>query len=179
MPLLIVEGCRKSGKSYLLNKQWTRSVFKFDFNENFSHWDFDKNGTDIHWFGLGKEIMLHELDINGFLPGKILVDRGILTNSVWGVFQRRISEEQAKEDLVKFHARGLFKNTQILMVEGQFQELREKDIWDKDDNRREEEHVLFQSFSLLLMDLGVQVNTFHNNFDSESITRFNDVISKF
>ena len=149
MPLLLVEGPRKSGKSYLISKQDTLPVYKFPFNENFSEWGFDKNGTSIHWFGLGKEIMLHELDVAGFIP-KMLVDRGILTNSVWGVFQKRISKEQAKSDLIKFYNRGLFEHTEIILVEGLFNEVRKKDIWDIDDNRREEEYSLFQSFSCLL-----------------------------
>lgn len=178
MPLLIVEGPRKSGKSYLISKQNALPVFKFDFNSNFTHWDFDKNGTDIHWFGLGKEIMLHELDISGKLP-KMLIDRGILTNSVWGVFQKRVSIEHAKADLLKFHERGLFEHTEILLVDGVYKEIREKDIWDKDDNRRDEEYSLFQSFSLFLSNLGVTVNTFHNNFNEESINQFNKIINKF
>ena len=177
MPLLIVEGPRKSGKSYLIAKQDKLPVFKFNFNGNFTHWDFDKHGTDIHWFGLGKEIMLHELDLGGYLP-ELLIDRGILTNTVWAVFQKRLSIEQAKEDLIKFHKRGLFKNTKILLIDGEFLEERKKDIWDEDDTRRTEEYDLFQLFSSLLRDLGVSVDVFHNNFDSESVTRFNDVISK-
>ena len=178
MSLLIVEGARKSGKSYLISQQTVLPVFKFDFNSNFSHWDFDKHGTDIHWFGLGKEIMLHELDAAGHLP-TLLVDRGILTNSVWGVFQRRITEEQAKRDLIKFNDRGLFKNTEILLIEGQFKEERKKDIWDEDDKRREEERSLFLSFSSLLRSLGVTVNVFRNDFDIASVERFNEVIREF
>lgn len=178
MPLLIVEGPRKSGKSYLVSEQDSLPVFKFDFNANFSMWNFERNGTDIHWFGLGKEIMLHELNNSGLLP-TMIVDRGILTNSVWGVFQGRISESQAKDDLVKFHKRGLFKNTKIIVVEGISKEKRVKDIWDKDDQRSEEEKALFTSFSLLLRDLGVDVHVFHNNHDLDSVLRFKTMISKY
>jgi hypothetical protein len=178
MSLILIEGSRKSGKSYLISKQNILPVFKFPFNENFSEWDFDKSGTNIHWFGLGKEVMLHELDNSGKLP-KMLVDRGILTNSVWGVFQRRISVQQAKTDLVNFYNRGLFSRTKIVLVEGLFNDVRKKDIWDSDDDRREEEYSLFQSFSLLLSDLGVTIHTFHNNFDNESINQFNKVINNF
>ena len=178
MPLLIIEGQRRGGKSYLISKQNVLPTFKFPFNENFAQWDFDKHGTNIHWFGLGKEIMLHELDLSQHLP-KIIVDRGILTNSVWGVFQHRITEEQAKEDLIKFHKRKLFSKSEIILIKGIHKETRKKDIWDIDDDRVEEEIYLFNLFSSLLQDLGVKVNTFHNNFDEESIKRFNEEISKF
>jgi len=177
MPLIILEGSRNSGKTYLAQKQDTLPVFKFDFNSNFSTWDFGKQSEDIHWFGLGKEVMLHELEQSGYLP-KLLVDRGILTNSVWGVFQGRVTKTQAEQDLINFHKRGLFKNVRIIVVEGESGRSRTKDIWDNDDSRAEEERVLFRSFSLLLKDLGVDVRSFTNNFDLESVVRFKNEIRK-
>ena len=177
MPLIIVEGSRKSGKSYLISKQTDFPVFKFDFNSNFSTWDFGKQSEEIHWFGLGKEVMLHELNSSGFLE-KIIVDRGILTNSVWGVFQGRVTKTQAEQDLINFHKRGLFKNVRIIVVEGEWDQSRTKDIWDNDDSRAEEERALFRSFSLLLKDLGVDIRSFTNNFDLESVVRFKNEIRK-
>jgi len=177
MPLIIVEGSRKSGKSYLISKQTDFPVFKFDFNSNFSTWDFGKQSEEIHWFGLGKEVMLHELNSSGFLE-KMIVDRGILTNSVWGVFQGRVTKTQAEQDLINFHKRGLFKNVRIIVVEGEWDQSRTKDIWDNDDSRAEEERSLFRSFSSLLKDLGVDVRSFTNNFDLESVVRFKNEIRK-
>lgn len=177
MPLIILEGSRNSGKTYLAQKQDTLPVFKFDFNSNFSTWDFGKQSEDIHWFGLGKEVMLHELEQSGYLP-KLLVDRGILTNSVWGVFQGRVTKTQAEQDLINFHKRGLFKNVRIIVVEGESGRSRTKDIWDNDDSRAEEERALFRSFSLLLKDLGVDIRSFTNNFDLESVVRFKNEIRK-
>jgi hypothetical protein len=171
MPLIIVEGSRKSGKSYLISQQTDFPIFKFDFNSNFSTWDFEKGSEDIHWFGLGKEVMLHELNSGGFLE-EMIVDRGILTNSVWGVFQGRITKEQAEQDLINFHKRGLFKNIRIILVEGEWDQKRTKDIWDNDDYRSDEERSLFRSLSLLLKDLGVDIRSFTNNFDLESVISF-------
>jgi hypothetical protein len=177
MPLIIVEGSRKSGKSYLISKQSDFPVFKFDFNSNFSVWDFGKQSEEVHWFGLGKEVMLHELNSFGFLE-EMIIDRGILTNSVWGVFQGRITKKQAEQDLINFNKRGLFKNVRIVLVEGEWDQKRTKDVWDSDDSRIEEERSLFRSFSLLLRDLGVDVRTFTNNFDLESVVRFKNEIRK-
>lgn len=178
MSLIIIEGARASGKTYLISHQNILPVFKFNFNSNFSDWEFHKNGTDIHWFGLGKEVMLHELDLGGHIKDKMLVDRGVLTNSVWGVFQNRITESQAKNDLIKFHKKGLFNTTDIILIEGQYKETRKKDIWDNDDYRINEERSLFLSFSDLLRNLGVRVHTFHNNFDEASIIQFKCEINK-
>jgi hypothetical protein len=178
MSLLIIEGARKSGKTYLVQQQKSLPVFKFDFNSNFETWEFSKNDEIVHWFGLGKEVMLHELDNQGFLP-KIIVDRGILTNSVWGVFQGRITEQEAKRDLINFSKRGFFRKTKIILVEGLYEQNRNKDIWDKDDQRREEEKGLFSSFSSLLLDLGVDIEVFHNNMDLDSVIRFKSKVSQF
>ena len=175
MPLIIVEGSRKSGKSYLVSRQAQLPVFKFDFNSNFAVWNFEKQTEEIHWFGLGKEVMLHELNSAGFLENMV-VDRGILTNSVWGVFQGRITKEQAEQDLINFNKRGLFKNVRIILVDGEWTENRTKDIWDEDDSRIQEEKALFLSFSLLLRNLGVDVRSFTNNFDLDSVERFKQEI---
>jgi hypothetical protein len=177
MGLLLIEGNRKGGKSFLISKQNILPVFKFDFNSNFSTWDFGKQSEDIHWFGLGKEVMLHELNLSGFLK-EMIVDRGILTNSVWGVFQGRVTKNQAEQDLINFHKRGLFKNVRIIVIEGEWDQSRTKDIWDNDDSRAEEERSLFRSFSSLLKDLGVDIRSFTNNFDLESVVRFKNEIRK-
>lgn len=177
MGLLLIEGNRKGGKSFLISKQNILPVFKFDFNSNFSTWDFGKQSEDIHWFGLGKEVMLHELNLSGFLK-EMIVDRGILTNSVWGVFQGRVTKAQAEQDLINFHKRGLFKNVRIIVIDGEWDQSRTKDIWDNDDSRAEEERSLFRSFSSLLKDLGVDVRSFTNNFDLESVVRFKNAIRK-
>jgi hypothetical protein len=175
MSLIIVEGARKSGKTHLISSQTDFPVFKFDFNSNFSVWDFGRSSEEVHWFGLGKEVMLHELNNSGFLD-EMIVDRGILTNSVWGVFQGRVTKSQAEEDLRNFAKRGLFKNVKIILVQGQWKEKRIKDIWDDDDSRSTEERSLFTEFSLVLKGLGVDVRIFNNNFDLESIVRFKQEI---
>jgi hypothetical protein len=177
MSLIIIEGSRKSGKTYLISQQDQFQVFKFPFNESFSKWEFGKKNSDIHWFGLGKEVMLHELNKEGFI-NKIIVDRGILTNSVWGVFQGRITVEQAKSDLLNFYERGLFKDVNILIIEGNSKNDRIKDVWDEDDKRGEEERALFSMFSSFLKDLGVEINVFHNSMDFESVLRFKTKISE-
>lgn len=181
MSLLIVEGPRKSGKTYLVNNQNIHPVFKFNFNENFSKWNLSKKSVDTHWFGLGKEVMLHELYKDSFIGKKetLVTDRGILTNSVWGVFQNRTSEEQARRDLKNFKKLGLLDGVTFIVIEGTWEEERKKDIWDEDDSRVEEERYLFKSFSLLLQDLGVNVIYFPNEFDESSLKRFNSLLKKY
>lgn len=180
MSLLIVEGPRKSGKTYLVNNQNKLPVFKFDFNKNFSKWNLSKNSENTHWMGLGKEIMLHELYHSSMLTHKnLLIDRGILTNSVWGVFQNRISEEQSKKDLRNFKDLGFFKDVTFIVIEGTWEQERKKDIWDEDDSRIDEERYLFKSFSLFLQDIGVDIVFFPNEFNESSLKRFNLLLNNY
>ena len=178
MSLLIIEGPRRSGKSHLSQIQGILPVFKFDFNTNFSLWNFSKQEDRIHWLGLGKEIMLHELDQSGYLP-KLLVDRGILTNTVWGVFQKRITIQEARKDLENFVQRGFFKGAKIVLVSGGSLNERSKDIWDEDDKRVPEETYLFHMFSDILKDLGVDVINFTNDMDESSVARFKTIVKEF
>ena len=178
MALLLIEGCRRSGKTYLTQKQDTLPVFKFDFNTNFSLWNFEKNNESVHWLGLGKEIMLHELDQSGYLP-KMIIDRGILTNTVWGVFQKRITIQEARKDLENFVSRGFFKGCKILLVSGVSLNERTKDIWDEEDKRGPEETYLFHMFSDVLKDLGVDVTNFTNDMDESSVARFKTITKEF
>jgi hypothetical protein len=181
MSLLIVEGPRKSGKTYLVNNQKIHPVFKFDFNDHFSKWKLGKQSEITHWFGLGKEVMLHELYQKSVISNNktLVTDRGILTNSVWGIFQGRTTDKQARKDLKNFRDLGLFKNVTFIVVQGNWKKERKKDVWDEDDTRAEEEGYLFKSFSLLLQDLGVDVIFFPNEFDENSLERFNLLLNKY
>lgn len=178
MPLFIVEGPRKSGKSYLIDNQNILPSFKFDFNQSFSDWNFEKNSKDIHNFGLGKEVMLHQLNQKGFLDQKILVDRGILTNSVWGVFQERISLQRAKEDLKIFNDRGFFKNVEIIYIDGEYSNLREKDIWDSEDSKRTKEKEIFIFLLTYLESLKVKVHIFTNEMNESSLEAFKTLLKQ-
>lgn len=172
MSLVIIEGARLSGKSYLAENQNILPTFKFDFNQSFSDWDFRKDSKDIHNFGLGKEVMLHQLNKDGFIRDKVLIDRGILTNSVWGIFQNRIDLTAAKKDLKIFKERGLFEGTQIIYVEGEYKESREKDIWDSEDKKRSKEKEIFTFLLMYLDSLNVKINTFNNEMNESSLEAF-------
>jgi hypothetical protein len=96
-------------------------------------------------------------------------------NISWGSVTGSILNQT---DLINFNKRGLFKDTSIILVNGHWNEKRSKDIWDQDDSRVDEERMLFDRFSLVLRDLGVDVRVFNNNFDLESVVRFKQEIRK-
>lgn len=176
MSLIIVEGARKSGKSFLINSQRIYPVFKFDFNGAFSGLEFEKNSTDAHYLGLGKELMIQQLNHFGFFDYPFIVDRGIITNTVWAVFQKRISMEKAKKELEWVVSTGILRNTDFVAIYGTSSESRTKDLWDEDDSRVNEEINLFEEIYHFLEQKGIKIHRFYNQFDRQSEETFNEFL---
>lgn len=189
MSIIVVEGARRSGKSFLINSQKVLHSFKFDFNESFAELKMGKDSREVHYLGLGKELMLHQLNREGFLKddfstgfGKkspvFIVDRGVISNCVWGVFQKRTTIKEAEENLRAMYRLGLMTDVYFIGVDGNSGEKREKDIWDEDDKRAEEERELFEHFYQFAKRLGNQVHRFQNNFNKESEEKFTKLIEE-
>lgn len=176
MSLIIIEGARKSGKTHLINSQESFPIFKFDFNSAFTGLGLDQQSPITHSFGLGKEIMLQQLNRDGFLYDTFMIDRGILSNAVWGVLQKRITRDLAEKELEWAIDNGLLNDTRIFLILGTSAEERIKDQWDFADNMIEEEKELFLYFSNVLISKGVKVNLFKNFFDSDTLDRFKKIL---
>jgi len=189
MSLIVIEGARKSGKSFLINSQKVFPIFKFEFNEAFSGLNLQRESPDTHYLGLGKELMLHQLNRDGFLKNQFpiswmksttsfVVDRGIVSNTVWGVFQKRISLHEAEEQIRWVIKSGLLSDSYFIAIEGTFPQDRKKDIWDGDDSRIQEEIDLFNHFYDLMDGMGYKVNRFKNNFDKISENNFTNFLKE-
>ena len=174
--LTIVEGARNSGKTFLLG-QVENEVFKFPFTGWFERLDLKETCTDGHCLGLGKEIMIHELNKNGYLKDTYM-DRGIITALAWGVFQKRITREQAMEQFNYFIKDGLFDNVRIIYVVGENPNERGfKDIWDSVP--RSVELFALDIFLKALEDNGIRYEKFKNNFDYKSIDKFKKLCAEY
>jgi hypothetical protein len=178
MSLIIIEGARRSGKSFLIGAQRLYPVFKFDFNGTFSGLEFEKDSTDAHYLGLGKELMLQQLNHFGMFDWPFIVDRGIITNTVWAVFQKRIPIEKAKKELDWVIRTGILRNTHFVAVQGTSQETRTKDVWDADDDRVQEEIDIFNEIYKFMEERGIKIHRFYNQFNLESAKEFNEFIKK-
>lgn len=175
MSLFIIEGSRKSGKSHFVNSQTWIPVFKFDFNTIYNSLHLPPEGAKTHHIGFGKEVMIHQLNRDGFLPD-VMMDRGVITNSVWGILNKRVSKKSVYAELDYMLENSLFKNTFFFLILGSSQEKREKDVWDYMDERIPEETELFLEFSKYLLDKGVKITTIENKFDPESLSSFQTII---
>ena len=187
MSLIVIEGARKSGKTFLINSQRILPTFKFQFNEAFSGLKLERDSADTHYLGLGKELMIHQLNRDGFLKeqfpigwmqstSSFMVDRGIISNTVWGVFQKRITLAQAEEQIKWIARSGLLQDSYFVAIEGTSVQERKKDMWDQDDSRIQEEIDLFNHFYKLMERLGYNIHRFMNNFNKESEQDFHNFL---
>lgn len=173
--LTVVEGNRQAGKTYLVNSQNWIPIFKFDFNSLYTGLDLTETGKRTHDMGLSKEVMLHQLNKEGHI-NNLLVDRGIITNSVWGILNNRTSKTLVKKELDYFLANDLFKNTVFIQIKGYLLEERNKDLWDYMDKKIPEESSLFDEMFNYIEEKGVRVYRIENRFDPESLSNFQTII---
>ena len=175
MSLFVVEGARKSGKTFFVSSQNTFPVFKFDFNGAYTNLNLPAGGEITHGVGLGKELMVHQLNRDAFLPD-LIMDRGVITNSVWGILNNRVTPESVYRELSYMIENNLFRDTFFFYIQGTFQGERKKDVWDNMDKMIPKEREIFEEIIEYLSASGVKVNKIENNFDLESLSRFQTII---
>ena len=171
--ITIFEGARNSGKTFLANsyaQQTGTGIFKFDFVGWFSNLSVPDQDPIIHYFALGKEAMLLQLNRDGFLPNLIL-DRGFLTVLTWGIISERITKQTALQQLNILKDRGLLCNLKIVLIEGTNPSSgdRNKDFWDFRENstlEKETLHNLIYTSQIIYPEL--KVVKIQNDFTNKS-----------
>jgi hypothetical protein len=175
MSLFVVEGARKSGKTFFVSSQNTFPVFKFDFNGAYTNLELPEGGEITHGIGLGKELMVHQLNRDSFLPD-LIMDRGVITNSVWGILNSRVSRDTVYQELAYMVKNNLFKDVFFFYVYGTYQGERKKDVWDHMDKMIPKEIEIFDEIIAYLSLAGVKIHKVENKFDLESLSGFQTII---
>ena len=175
--LVIFEGSRNSGKTYLAQKASEHNnipLYKFEFVKWFNELGLVDDSRESHLFALGKELQLLQANRDGILQ-PIILDRGFLTVLVWGVLSKRIDFEEAIDELNKIISSGLLKNCKVFYVHGDNPNKsdRNKDNWDFRDNTSDEKH-LYKKFIQHILYYSPSFNdfsilSFENKFDETSI----------
>jgi hypothetical protein len=175
--IIIFEGSRNSGKTYLAQKASEHNnipLYKFEFVKWFNELGFADDSRESHLFALGKELQLLQANRDGILQS-IVLDRGFLTVLVWGVLSKRIDFEEAIDELNKIISSGLLKNCKVFYVHGDNPNKsdRNKDNWDFRDNTSDEKH-LYEKFIRHILDFypsfdDFSIQSFENKFDETSI----------
>jgi hypothetical protein len=178
--LVIFEGARNSGKTYLAQKASDYNkipLYKFEFVKWFNDLKLKDDSRDSHLFALGKEIQLLQANRDGILQ-PIILDRGFLTVLVWGVLSKRIDFDEALEELDKIMSAGLLRNCKVYYIHGENpnKSERNKDNWDFRDNTSEEK-FLYEKFIQHIVEVypgrfeEFSIYSFENKFDETSIIK--------
>lgn len=172
----VFEGARNSGKSFLSNlasQEFGVLRFQFDFAGAFRLLSLESKSREAHSFAMGKEMMLMQLanELFLFLP-RFIHDRGILSVLAWGIYENRITRDQALEQIDYLESNGYLSGIEIIYIEGQNpdQNPRNKDQWDFADGSNEERAI----FEWLVNEtkLKRRVTKFVNRFNQESADEF-------
>lgn len=178
--LVIFEGARNSGKTYLAQKASEHNnipLYKFEFVKWFNELGLLDDSRDSHLFALGKELQLLQANRDGIL-NPIILDRGFLTVLVWGVLSKRIDFDESFDELDKIMSAGLLRNCRVYYIHGDNpnKSERNKDNWDFRDNTSDEK-FLYEKFIQYIVEVypghfeEFSIFSFENKFDETSIIR--------
>lgn len=178
--LVIFEGARNSGKTYLAQRASDHNkipLYKFEFVKWFNELKLKDDSRESHLFALGKEIQLLQANRDGILK-PIILDRGILTVLVWGVLSKRIDFDEALDELDKIMSSDLLRNCKIYYIHGDNpnKSERNKDNWDFRDNTSDEKY-LYEKFIRHIIEVypgnfeEFSIYNFENKFDETSIIK--------
>lgn len=174
--IIIFEGCRNSGKTFL-SKQISEDLyiprFQFDFVEYFRGLELEsKESESAHSFSMGKDLMLMQLNRDGFIQEDVIIDRGFLTVLSWGLLEKRIDLPTARKHLELLNSKGLTRGIHIIYVEGDNPDAsdRNKDMWDGIEKTNSEKVAYEFILNQISSDhSNIKVTRFRNEFNEQSI----------
>lgn len=181
--VIMVEGARNVGKTFLLNKI-KQKVYKFPFNDYIIN-SYAKESHEvpfnqmneyppIHYFSLGTDIAVLELDKQNMFKDNVITDRNFLSSLVFGIQSKRITYQQAL--IEGKYIVDNYKKFKIILV---FKDNETSDDRDKDRYNIYKYSATVQLYNDLINDIGLQdyVVFFNNTFDEDAIIQFNSLIN--
>lgn len=177
-PIIIVEGVRNCGKSFLINKiKDSYLTYKYPFTDWFNFvYDNDMSNNinkEIFYLIFGQDTCLFDMYQKGLISNQLVLDRGFLSNVVFGIQSKRISIEEAIKNL-KWQLEkwpDLFK---IVYVSSEYiEDLRDKDIWSI-YNSKETDTI----YRMLFKELNIEPIEFFNKMNKESEIEFFNTLKK-
>jgi adenylate kinase family enzyme len=182
--IIIFEGCRNSGKTFLskkISEDLSIQRYQFDFVNYFAGLNLKSNGSESSQsFSMGKDLMLMQLNRDGFIKDDLIIDRGFLTVLSWGILEKRVDFPTAKNQMKILADNDLTKDAHVIYIEGENPDKseRNKDQWD-DIEKSGSERV---SYELMLGHIEstypqVGVTRFKNNFNEQSIKELINIVS--
>lgn len=177
--LIIIEGVRNVGKSFLISKIDKPEKYKFMFSDYFVNsfiYDFDEatiecnDKKELHYFLLGTDISFLNLIKEKIINKDLIIDRGFISTLVFGIQANRITYKQALNQ-GKYILDKYGNNIKIILVSSEFKEdNRNKDMWSF-YNQKETNDLYLK----LLKDLNIEYVNFNNEFKEKNIEEFRNM----
>lgn len=192
--MIILEGARNVGKTYLLSEYLKEYPNKF-FTYKFPYFDFYKElelnqelnaGT---YFGYGKDLDILALAKSNLLPKNLILDRGFVSNIVFAMIFRKAKESTMIRyiDIIKTHYSDVpidiiyVKADEIGRRENEVSTIRDKDITEIKDLSITGSDIYINTyafkyswvFSLLVNSPNIRIHNITNYFNKKSVEEFN------
>jgi len=193
MSLIIIEGHRHSGKTYLIEKFLEQNTnpnvhyYKFQFAKYIDELGMrdQDSGPGVHYFSIANVMTILELN-QSLLKDQILVfDRCIFSAYVWSIYRERMDQARLLGEFQKILTSDLYQNSKVVYVDRADKiEIvrREKDYFSNFENADAEKELferIFSEFGNEITDTS-RNNDFArltNRFDDDSIEEFNQLLN--
>ena len=193
MAIIMIEGARHSGKTFLIEKFFEQNTnpnvhyYKFQFAKYIDELKMrdQETGPGVHYFSIANVLTILELN-NTLLKDKILVfDRCIFSAYVWSIYRERMGQFRLLEEFRKIINSDLFNDVKLLYVDrDESIEItkREKDYFgnfESADHEKELFERIFSEFNTQITDIkrNNEFSRITNQFDDASSIQFNRMLN--
>lgn len=191
--ILMIEGSRHNGKTFLIDKFFEQNTnpevhyYKFQFAKYIDDLEMrdQETGPGVHYFSIANVLTILELN-RTLLKDKILVfDRCIFSAYVWSIYRERMGQFRLLEEFRRILVSDLYQDVKLLYVErDESIEIikREKDYFgnfENSDRERELFERIFSEFNPRITN-SARNNEFSrmtNHFDEASSIQFNRMLN--
>jgi thymidylate kinase len=193
MPLILIEGHRHSGKTYLIdkfieqNKDPRVHYYKFQFAKYIDELGMrdQDTGAGVHYFSIANVLTILELN-QSLMSDKILIfDRCIFSAYVWSIYRERMDTYRLLDEFKRILNSPLYQNVKVVYVNRNEEinvDKREKDYFSNFENADKEKELFERIFSefmpqIIDLDKNNEFNRITNHFDEESSVQFNQMLA--
>lgn len=191
--MIIIEGSRNVGKSYLL-EQYLKSfpnkffTYKFPFFDFYKELELDKELHAGTYFGYGKDLDLLSLAKSNLLPDNLILDRGFISNAVFAMIFRRAKETDIVKylELLKTHYADVTIDIVYIEVSNEVEvEVRTKDLTEIDMLNIADSDIFPNTYSFkygwVLKQLescpNIHIHKLINHFNEDSVKEFANLLN--
>ena len=194
MPLILIEGHRHSGKTYLIekfieqNKDPRVHYYKFQFAKYIDELGMrdQDTGAGVHYFSIANVLTILELN-QSLMSDKILIfDRCIFSAYVWSIYRERMDTYRLLDEFKKILTGPLYQNVKVVYVDRNEEihvDKREKDYFSNFENADKEKELFERIFSEFMpqitdLDRNNEFDRITNQFNEESSVQFNQMLTE-